>query len=302
MGEGLRRLRAPSMQLLELCEAHALQLQADGRSPHSVAQVRRHARVFATWLAAERHSGAVADLEPQVVARFLVSDAALRRPDGKPKLAGSVNAMRTSIRCLLKYAHDAGLAQQNAGRLVRRAHCTPPPPRALPQAELARLLAVLAEAKGRAAERDHALFAFLASTGLRIGSALALDIEHIDLDDASIRVDSAKGGTRGRVFLAPGICDHLRRFIGDRTSGPLFVGWRARRLGRRQAQARLSMWCRRAGILRRVSPHGLRHSFATELLTRAPVEVVQAALLHASIGSTMRYARTDEARLRAAIG
>ncbi|TAJ17112.1 MAG: site-specific tyrosine recombinase XerD, partial [Planctomycetota bacterium] len=96
--------------------------------------------------------------------------------------------------------------------------------------------------------------------------------------------------------------EHLQRFVGDRTTGPVFESWRGQRMGRRQAQVRLARWLRVAGVQRRASPHSLRHSFATELLGRTgDLALVQAALLHASIGSTTRYARVAEGRLRAAV-
>jgi integrase/recombinase XerD len=292
------------MNVLELVGAHALQLEADGRSVrHSIAQVSRHGRLFARWLAAEGIDDDIAAIQPQIVARFLASPTALRRPDGKPKLPGSVNALRTSLRCLLKFAHDSGFASQNAARLVRRAHCTPAPPRALPPADVAKLLGVLAAAEGRVAERDYALTHLLAATGLRIGSAIALDIEHVDLRDGAVRIETAKRGMRGRVFLGAAIREHLGRFIGERTSGPLFEGRPGERVCARQIQSRISAWLKRADIQRRASAHSLRHSFAMELLGRTgDLSLVQAALLHASIGSTTRYARASEDRLRAALG
>jgi site-specific recombinase XerD len=291
------------MNVSELVEAHALQLRADGRSVHSISQVRRHGLLFARWLAAERVDDNVAKLDPPVVARFLASPAATRRPDGKPKLPASVNALRTSVRCLMKFAHDSGFAMQDAARLVRRAHCTMPPPRALPAADIAKLLAALAQATGRAGQRDHALFHLLSATGLRIGSALGLEVEHVDLVGGVLRIETAKGNARGRVFLNPRIRDHLRSFVGERTTGPLFESKAGERLCTRQAQARMARWLERAAVQRKASPHSLRHSFATELLARTgDLALVQAALLHASIGSTTRYARVDEGRLRASVG
>jgi site-specific recombinase XerC len=84
--------------------------------------------------------------------------------------------------------------------------------------------------------------------------------------------------------------------------GAVFPSRSGGALSPRQAQARLASWCRRGGI-RRVSPHALRHSFAQELLRRTgDLAVVQRALTHRSITSTVVYARADEGAVRAALG
>ncbi|TAJ10275.1 MAG: hypothetical protein EPO68_15065, partial [Planctomycetota bacterium] len=256
------------MNVLELVTEHCLQLEADGRSPHSIHQMRQHGRLLAQWLASVGASDNVADLTPPVVARFLASPMALRRHDGPPKRTSTVNALRTSLRCLLRYAHDAGFAPQNAARLVRRAPCAIPPPRAIPAEDVEKLLATLATAEGPIAAREHALFHLIAATGLRVGSVLALRIEHVDLRAGIVRIDRAKGGMRGVVYLNQAVRQHLARFIGDRKSGPLFVNRAGRPLTNRHAQTKLAEWLVRAGVEEKFSPHSLRHSFAMALLER----------------------------------
>src|SRR5688572_19173238 len=74
-----------------------IQLQADGRSLHTAAQYARHMRRFASWVDPEAFSEDVAQLEPEHVARFVASAEALRRPDGRSKRTGSLNALPSSL-------------------------------------------------------------------------------------------------------------------------------------------------------------------------------------------------------------
>jgi site-specific recombinase XerC len=95
------------------------QLQADGRSPHTVGQYRRHVRRFASWLEAERLPDDVAQLEPEHVAAFLASVETVRRPDGRSKRAGSLNALRSSLRGFCEYLERAGIVERSPARDTR---------------------------------------------------------------------------------------------------------------------------------------------------------------------------------------
>ena len=143
------------MHLQDAIQGFLLQLQADGRSAHTIGQYRRHGTALANWLASAGIDANVAALTPETIAKFFASDAARTSCRGGAKKATSANAMRTSIRGLAKHLHDAGLVATNPARLLRRARCAPPPPKALRDDEQARLLAVLAAATGPEAERDR---------------------------------------------------------------------------------------------------------------------------------------------------
>ena len=111
-----------------------------------------------------------------------------------------------------------------------------------------------------------------------------------------------KGDRIEKVFLAEEIAGHLRRWIGDRTEGPLFATKDGRRITARQVARRFSQWIEKAGIKRGASPHTLRHSFATTLYRRMnDILLVKEALRHRSIASTLVYAHPDRDRLRAAL-
>jgi len=289
------------MNLQDASGQFQTQLLADGRSLHTRRQYGRHLRSLITWLEQRRRPRTLRSLTPSVVAEFFASEAANTSARGGAKKATSTNAMRTSIRCFCRWAHESGLIASNPARLLRRARCAAPPPKALRADEQERLLAVLAEAEGEAAARDRMLIELLLGSGIRIGSALALNIEDVDLDHAEVTLRTAKGDRPATAVLPKAVVDALRDYIGERRTGPLFLA-DDRRVSMRHAQRRIGGWFEAAGITGR-SAHSLRHAFATRLLERTgDLRLVQVALNHASIVSTTIYASIQRDRVRAAVG
>ncbi len=194
----------------------------------------------------------IAGLTPDVLAQFFADDArGAELPRGRQE-GGLANAMRTSIRCFCAHLHAAGLVAANPARLLRRARCAPPPPRGLHADEQKRLLDVLAAAEGPEAARDRMLVELLLGTGVRIGSALALDVDDIDFEHGEIALRRTKNDRPAVVVMPKALARKLRRFVGDRESGPLFVA-KGRRISVRHAQRRLAGWLAKAG-----SPVGAR--------------------------------------------
>jgi integrase/recombinase XerD len=156
--------------------------------------------------------------------------------------------------------------------------------------------------------RDRAILELLYGAGLRISELVGLDVDDVDLEDAAVRV-LGKGSkerlvpigrmardavaaylTRGRPALATG-----------RSRGALFLNTRGGRLTRQSCSRLLDAHRTRAGITRVVTPHDLRHSFATHLLEGgADVRVVQELLGHASVATTQVYTLVTNEHLRAA--
>ncbi len=279
------------MKLQAALDLFLVQLEADGRSPHTRNQYQRHVRAFIAWLAPRDD---VADVGHEDIAAFLASRSARQRPDGGVKCASSMNSLRTSLRRFFAYCHESGLISENPARLVRRALTGPPLPRALSSDEQERLLAVLEGAP----RRDRVLFRLMLSAGLRVGSAVALDIGDVDIARRELRLRSAKGDREERVPLPQSISEDLATYIGDKQRGALFAGQHGSAMSVRHAQRLYSRFAQRAGI-RCTRTHSLRHSFATRLYERtSDVLLVQRALTHRSIQSTMVYARCDDRRLR----
>lgn len=286
------------MKLDELLAEYLLQLEADGRSSHTVRQAERHGKLLAAFLG-EREVG---DVMHQDVARFLTSAMALRTPDGRAKKPASANALRSSIRCLFAFAHAAGYVGANPARLVRRARCGSPPPRALSDADRERLVRALDGAATDAERRDRALFRLLLGAGLRLGSALALDIGDLDLEAGEVRLRTMKNAEQDVAFVAEDVVAILREHVGARTEGAVFVGEHGGRVGARQAHRRLAWWARRAGIERSVHPHALRHTFGMAVYEASgDLLVTKRALCHRSANATAIYARAIPHRVRDAV-
>jgi site-specific recombinase XerC len=291
------------MNIEDALARYVTQLEADGRSPHTIHQYERHIGLLAGWLRVNGNNGNVEEIDHETLARFLSSPQARTRPDGKTKKATSANALRTSLRTFFRYAHEAGYTQSNPARLVRRALCGTPPPRALSDDEAGRLLLALAAGVGPEARRDHALFALMLGSGIRLGSALALETRDVDFERGELALRRTKGDVPTSVPLSRAVVAHLRSYIQGRADGPLFTGRDGRAMCARHAQRRLGIWCQRAGIDRAISPHSLRHSFALRIYRQTrDLLLVQAAMRHRSIASTCVYARTDDGAVRAAVG
>ena len=293
--------RSP-VQVLEALDRFLVQLEADGRSEHTRSQYRRHVRLLARWLASQGHSGEVRDLGHEDLARFLASPAACLRPDGAPKMATAMNALRSSLRVFFRFLAEAGYAPTNPARLIRHAVTSPPPPRALANVEEERLLGALEKAVRPDERRDAVLFQLLLRTGLRLSSALEIDVEDVDLDEGVVRLRQLKNGRGGVSFLDGQTGTVLQQYVNGRCRGPLFRSRGGLRLSARHAQRRFRHWREVAQIPGHVTVHSLRHTFAQALLSRTgDLALVREALHHSSLSSTLRYVGADEKRLRAAV-
>jgi integrase/recombinase XerC len=141
----------------------------------------------------------------------------------------------------------------------------------------------------------------LLGAGIRIGSALALDVGDIDLRHGEITLRRTKNDRPTTAILPAAVAKSLQVFLGERTAGPLFLAG-DHRVSMRHMQRRLADWLAKAKVSGK-SAHAFRHTFACRIYAATgDLQVTQAALGHASIASTVIYAKIDKARLRAAVG
>ena len=159
--------------------------------------------------------------------------------------------------------------------------------------------------------RERALLELLYAAGLRISEALGLDLEDLSMDGGFVRVigkgDKERLVPVGDIALAV-LSDWIRGprvpllalgHVAPPRGGPLFVGDRGRRWARQQAWGAVKRAAAAAGLPDRVSPHTLRHSFATHLLEGgADLRIVQELLGHASISTTQLYTHLTGERIR----
>lgn len=171
-----------------------------------------------------------------------------------------------------------------------------------PADDLNRLLTA-PPASGFKGLRDRAILELLFSTGLRVSELVGLDCDSIDLsrDEFSVR---GKGSKVRLVFLSPAAKEALNKYLEKRSdiNPALFVGLQKQdpqRLTARQIERLVKRYAIAAGISRKVTPHTLRHLFATDLLMNgADIRSVQALLGHSSITTTQIYTHMTDRQLR----
>ncbi len=266
-----------------------------GIADNTLRSYRRDLRRYAAYLAG-RGVRDLAEVAESDVGEFL---AVLREGEpGHPPLAVS-SAARTlvAVRGLHRFAARDGLVEVDVAREVH----PPTPPRRLPKAlpldRVERLLDAC-RTDSLLGLRDRALLELLYSTGARISEAVGLDLDDVDLGSRSAQL-AGKGGKErlvpvGRPAVAAVDAYLVRARPGlaarGRGSPALFLNVRGGRLSRQSAWQALRTAADRAGVREPVSPHTLRHSFATHLLEGgADVRVVQELLGHASVTTTQVY-------------
>lgn len=154
--------------------------------------------------------------------------------------------------------------------------------------------------------RDRAMLELAYACGLRCEEIVSLDLAAIDFESERLRV-LGKGGRERLLPVGEPAQRTLHRYLGggrpalrtDRREQALFLSKSGRRLSNSDVTRRLGLWVREAALAAGVSPHSLRHSFATHLLEGgADLRTIQELLGHSSISTTQVYTRVDAARLR----
>ncbi|HET8969663.1 MAG TPA: site-specific tyrosine recombinase XerD [Candidatus Nanopelagicales bacterium] len=276
-----------------------------GLAANTIAAYRRDLRRYLDFCAARGIT------EPEQVHETDVSDflAELRRGDeDHPALAAS-SAARTviAVRGLHRFAVREGRTTHDPGRLVRPPAPAQRLPKAIPVESVERILAAAGFDQTPAALRDAALLELLYGCGARISEAVGLDVDDVDLEQGTVLLRGKGGKARlvpvGRAALAA-VGAYLVRgrpalVSAGRGTSALFCNVRGGRLSRQAGWTVLRRAAERAGVSAPVSPHTLRHSFATHLLDGgADVRVVQELLGHASVTTTQIYTLVTVDRLR----
>lgn len=209
-----------------------------------------------------------------------------------------------AIRGLHRFLVTEALRESDPTVLVESPRLGSPLPKALSVDEaIAMVIAPdRSTVKGR---RDSALLEFLYGTGARVSEAVALDLTHVDLDDA-VAIVTGKGSKQRLVPLGSMAVEALDLWLPDRMElvrrdqrgDPMFVSLRGRRLSRQAIFNSVRMAAKAAGIKSDVSPHVLRHSAATHMVEGgADLRTVQELLGHATISTTQIYTRVSAAHL-----
>ncbi len=230
-------------------------------------------------------------------------------PGWRPRRAqGRGNRTRarhlSAIRSFFRYLARRHGCTNLAARLVGSPKALPPVPRALPPAQARALAAGIGDGRHSPCTqaRDVALFTLLYGCGLRIAEALGLDVGLAPRAGRPLRV-IGKGAKERLVPVLPAVAASVADWLrlhpraGD-PRAPLFIGVRGERLNPGVAQRTMRHYRRLAGLGEHATPHALRHSFATHLLSGgADLRAIQDLLGHASLSTTQRYVAVDEAKL-----
>jgi integrase/recombinase XerC/integrase/recombinase XerD len=261
------------------------------------------ARQFAAW-AAERGLDP-GSMEIRPLRRYA---AALSEAGHAPS---TVARKLAALRALFRVLAQNGLRADNPADLLSAPKRPQRLPRVLRPAEVAALLDRI-PATTPLELRDRALFELAYASGLRAEELVSLELESVDFDAETVRVEGKGGRTRIVPTGEPALRALERYLARGRpalSDAPheraLFLSKSGRRLGTSDVRRRLRAWARqaaaRAPALGAVHPHALRHSFATHLLEGgADLRAIQELLGHATISTTQVYTRVESARLRSA--
>ena len=271
---------------------------------NTLSSYRRDLRRYVETLSA----GGVEELAEVTPARVAGYLAGLREGDAEhpPLSAASAARAVSAVRGLHRFAVREGLVEHDPAREI----VPPTPPRRLPRAlDVAEIEAILnSTGEGPLALRDRALLEFLYGTGARISEAVGATIDDVDLTDGTVLLHGKGGRTRLvpvggyaqaalEVYLVRARPGLVR---AGRGTPVVFLNARGGPLSRQSAWTILRRAAARAGLDEtRISPHTLRHSYATHLLDGgADVRVVQELLGHASVTTTQVYTLVTVDRLR----
>jgi integrase/recombinase XerD len=279
-----------------------------GLAANTIASYRRDLRRYTEYLAAAGVAS-LREITEADVSGFL---AALRAGDDEHPPLSTTSAARAvvAVRGLHRFALLDGLVPDDVAHEVRPPTPARRLPKAIPVESVVALIEAAGSVEGPRGLRDRALLELLYGTGARISEAVGLAVDDLDRGQAAVRL-AGKGGKERVVpvgsYALKAVEDYLVRARpalaaagrGGPRGGALFLNVRGGPLSRQSAWAILQTAAERAALTAEVSPHTLRHSFATHLLDGgADVRVVQELLGHASVTTTQVYTLITVERLR----
>lgn len=289
-------------QFLEYCQIDK------GHSRYTVRNYEAYLRFFNTWARQEGIEN-IEQLNAELMRKYRIHLARSENKKGEDLSHSTQNYYLIALRSMLKYlaqngysvldAHKIELADTNARQINY-----------LTSEEVMRLINA-PDTSDLAGQRDKAIMETLYSTGLRIGELVSLKRESINLKRGEFSV-LGKGGKVRLVFLGPAAISALTSYLNNRSdnSDALFVALRKQNpmaidlepkgaLTSRSMQRIIKKYAHSCGITKPVTPHVIRHSFATDLLANgADLRSVQEMLGHSSVATTQIYTHVTNPRLK----
>jgi integrase/recombinase XerC/integrase/recombinase XerD len=277
----------------------AADLARRGMSERTRVEYATDVRQFAAWATA-------AGVEPEAVDLRLLRRhaAALSERDAAP---ATVARKLAALRAFFRTLREHGRVEQSPADLLPSPKKPSKLPRVLKADEVARMLDRI-PASTPLELRDRAMFELTYACGLRAEEIVRLTVSSVLFDSEELRIEGKGSKTRivpvGEAALRA-VTRYLERgrpvLAADPGEQALLLSKSGRRLSTSDVRRRLRVWTRLVGLQGGVSPHALRHSFATHLLDGgADLRSIQALLGHATISTTQIYTRVESARLRSA--
>ena len=281
----------------DLLHLHERDLTASGAAPKTITAYRRDLAQFSRW-----YAGVGSD-------PLAVGHRDVRRYAAHLSASGcapsTVARKLAAIRSLYAFLLRTGRITQNPADLVSAPKAASRLPRVLTSEQMAEILET-APAKTPLELRDRAMIELAYSCGLRSEEVISLSLDALDFDSEQLSV-VGKGSRHRRLPVGEpaqrAVEDYLSRgrpsLVDDPGETALFISRNGRRLSPSDVSRRLSVRVRDAAAASGISPHALRHSFATHLLEGgADLRTIQELLGHSSISTTQVYTHLDSARLR----
>lgn len=276
---------------------------ACGNSPHTIRSYMRDLALLEKYLGSGQ---AVGDVSPSALTEFITSPAVSKKDDGTSKAQGSIDKTKTSVKAFFRWLQDSDTITRNPANILRMKHRFRSAPDVLTPTEMKKLLKTLDHTKGHKAERDALLIAIILNTGLRVSEVTAIDMNDIEIASRKLTI-TAKGNETHLVFINTKLCKRISVYLKKRKHvlaecQALFLSNRLTRLSVRQAETIVKDWIAKVGITKKITIHGLRHTFATTLLDRTGnLKTVQEALRHKNISTTTIYTHQPSETLQNAL-
>lgn len=275
-------------------DAYLENIVREGKSEHTVAAYRRDLEELFALLAqmpSEAEGGVLQDLSRRDFT------AALRRLSQRGLNARTLARKLSSWRQYCVWLVKRGLMHADPTADIKPPKQPERIPKALPQECLNQMLDLPVDDSDALALRDHALFELMYGSGLRLSEIHGLDTGDVWLDEGWVRV-TGKGRKQRQVPLTGKSVEALKNYLSLRQTASdgkaLFTGRNGTRLSQRQIQKRLESWAAQNGDGRHISPHMMRHSYASHLLQSSrDIRAVQELLGHSSLSTTQIYTKLD---------
>ncbi len=269
-----------------------------GLSPNTMSAYKSDLICFSDFLLSRKISSA------NNITRKHILDFIMHQKDAGMN-ANSISRQFVSIKVLFKYLVQEGLLSRNVTETMDSPKLWKVLPSTLSVKEVERLISAPA-GNDKISIRDRAIIELMYASGLRVSELSGLKIDDLHMDSNYLRC-TGKGskvrvvpfGGKAKEQLQVYISEARPQFSQDPSMRHVFLTYRKKGISRKGIWKLIKHYAKRAGIAKDVSPHTLRHSFASHLLANdAPLRVIQEMLGHADISTTQIYTHVDQGRLR----